>query len=96
VRDGRRGVENTFDLTFLGNPTLRAYPLSGKRDARETQRDKILFGLTAPDEVVIKSWKPRITSPFFWKLVVIVSNGRDGRNSVSTGFLLATEVVSCD
>ena len=30
------------------------------KDSREGQSDKILFGLTASSEVVIKSWKPRI------------------------------------
>jgi len=35
-------------------------PDARKPDILEKSRDKILFGLAAPDEVVIKSWKRRI------------------------------------
>jgi len=48
-----------------------------EKGTRERQRAKVLFSLTAFGEVVIKSWKPRITAPFLWKLAVTVFSGRE-------------------
>jgi len=50
------------------------------RGSREGQSDKILFGLTASSEVVIKSWKPRIIPSPFGDCVVTA--GKDQRASL--------------